>query len=107
MSMDVDTASVLGRQNAVKKAGLRSVRSACGTTWSEVAGFAEQDTTNSSGDRPLYIYNCWYSSTGEECKIHYIIYMCMYIYDTWVVEGYKCVSSTHFGRFAKLIERVF
>ena len=56
MSMDVDTASVLSRQNAVKKAGLRSVRSACGTTWSEVAGFAEQDTTNSSGDRPLYNY---------------------------------------------------
>lgn len=31
------------QQNAVKKAGLRSVRSACGTTWSEVASFAEQE----------------------------------------------------------------
>lgn len=31
------------RQNAVKKAGVRSVRSACGTTWSEVAKFADQD----------------------------------------------------------------
>ena len=40
---------VLGRQTAVKNAGLRSVRSACGTTWSEVVDFAEQDTRISSG----------------------------------------------------------
>lgn len=33
----------------MKNAGLRSVRSACGTTWSEVADFAEQDTRISSG----------------------------------------------------------
>lgn len=44
---------VLGRQTAVKNAGLRSVRSACGTTWSEVADFAEQDTRISSGGKPL------------------------------------------------------
>lgn len=31
------------QQTAVKNAGLRSVRSACGTTWSEVADFAEQE----------------------------------------------------------------
>ena len=69
MDVEKTRGPVLGRQTAVKNAGLRSVRSACGTTWSEVVDFAaEQDTRISSGGRPLTAGD---SSTWEECKIIY------------------------------------
>ena len=77
MSMEVDIADcpVLGRQTAVKNAGLRSVRSACGTTWSEVADFAEQDTRISSGGT----VNSWFfAAHGKNSKI-YINYNRLYM----------------------------
>lgn len=79
-SMDVEKTRgpVLGRQTAVKNAGLRSVRSACGTTWSEVVDFAEQDTRISSGGRPLTAGD---SSTWEQCKI---IYDCNRFYMVYI-----------------------
>lgn len=68
----------------MKNAGLRSVRSACGTTWSEVADFAEQDTRISSGGRPLTAGN---SSTWEDCNIYIYIYM--------IIIDFTCIIHAH------------